>query len=71
MPNIITFNPETNRDDLIPMEQWDGECWKTMFNTLAELVPQADPWDCLAAFIKRTLIEEVQHGQGNTESKNT
>ena len=71
MPNIITFNPKTDTDDLIPMEQWDGECWQTMFNTLAELVPQADPWDLLAAFIKRTLISEVQHGQSNTESKNT
>lgn len=56
MENIINFTPNNN-DELVPMEQWDGACWKTMFDTLAELAPQADPWDLLAAFIKKTLMD--------------
>lgn len=69
--SIINFTPKTDTDEMISMDEWDGSCWKTLFDWFAENVPQADPWDCLAAFIKRTLMEDEQHGQSNTESKNT
>ena len=49
------FNKQ--RSDLIPLEEWDGECWKTMFDTLAEMLPDNNPWDNLATFIKETLIK--------------
>lgn len=48
---------EGNKDDLLPMEEWDGSCWKTIFDALAKLAPDADPWDSLAAFIKLTLMK--------------
>ena len=62
MSNIIDFIPKTETDDMIPMDKWDGSCWKTMFDTLAELAPNVDPWDCLAAFIKLTLMKGDNNG---------
>ena len=58
MSDIINFKPKTENDEMVPMEQWDGSCWKTMFDTLAKLAPNVDPWDSLAAFIKMTLMKE-------------
>lgn len=55
MNNIIEFKREN--DELTPIEEWDGECWKTMFDVLAEMLPDNDPWDNLAMFIKQTLIK--------------
>lgn len=64
MPNIINFPNalEEQKDDMIPMDEWDGSCWKTMFDTLAELAPNVDPWDLLAAFIKQTLMKGDNNG---------
>ena len=61
MNNIIEFKQKENYDkknELIPMEEWDGDCWKTMFNTLAEMIPEQDPWETFANFIKGTLINK-------------
>lgn len=55
MNNIVEFKREN--DELTPIEEWDGECWKTMFDVLAEMLPDNDPWDNLAMFIKQTLIK--------------
>ena len=55
MNNIVEFKREN--DELTPIEEWDGECWKTMFDVLAEMLPNNDPWDNLAMFIKQTLIK--------------
>lgn len=62
MSKIINFVEQKEmlnkqQDELIPMEEWDGECWKTMFDTLAEMLPDNNPWDNLAMFIKETLIK--------------
>ena len=62
MKDVIEFKTTEKKDDLIPMEEWDGSCWKTMFDTLAELAPNADPWDCLAEFIKLTLMKGDKNG---------
>ena len=62
MDKIINFDPNAERDELVPMDEWDGECWKTMFDWLKENVPQADPWDSLAAFIKLTLMKGDSNG---------
>ena len=56
MSNVINVN--FGNDELIPMEEWNGECWKTMFNVLAEMVPDKDPWETLANFIKITLMNK-------------
>ena len=55
MNNIVEFKREN--DELTLIEEWDGECWKTMFDVLAEMLPDNDPWDNLAMFIKQTLIK--------------
>lgn len=55
MNNIVEFKREN--DELTPIEEWDGECWKTMFDVLAEMLPDNNPWDNLAMFIKQTLIK--------------
>lgn len=44
-------------DELVPIDEWNGECWKTLFDWLAKEIPEADPWDSLAAFIKVALID--------------
>lgn len=49
------------KDDLLPMEKWDGGCWKAMFDWFAEVVPEVDPWDSLAAFIKHALMNGEAH----------
>ena len=59
MANIISFKPNAAEEDLVPMEEWDGECWKTAFNELAKLAPEHDPWDVLAQFIKLTLMKNI------------
>jgi hypothetical protein len=60
MSNIINFTAkqEKQKDELVPIEEWDGECWKTMFNTLAEMIPEQDPWEVFANFIKETLVNK-------------
>ena len=54
MGKVINFRKQ---DELVPMEEWDGECWKTMFDTLAEIIPEQDPWETFANFIKATLMK--------------
>ena len=55
MKNIINVN--FGDDKLVPMEEWDGKCWKTMFDTLAKMIPEQDPWETFANFIKETLMK--------------
>lgn len=65
MSKVIRFPGAEVQDeasDMIPIEEWDGDCWKTMFNTLAEAFPQNDPWDNLAMFIKGVFINPDQPG---------
>ena len=45
-------------EDMVPVDQWDGECWKTFFDEFC--VPGAkqygvNPWDVLASFIKHLM----------------
>ncbi len=40
---------------MVPMEKWDGECWRTMFETLSAICPEADPWDVFAQFMHGVL----------------
>lgn len=54
MGKVIDFR---KKDELVPMEEWDGECWKTMFDTLAEMILEQDPWETFANFIKATLMK--------------
>lgn len=60
MNNIIEFKQKEHYDkknELVPIEEWDGDCWKTMFNTLSEMIPEQDPWETFANFIKATLMK--------------
>lgn len=63
MAKILEFKtPEEHKDEMIPVDQWDGECWKTFFDQFC--VPFAEkhhgvtPWDVLADFIKKVYAEE-------------
>ena len=51
---------EEQPDEMLPMEQWDGSAWKAMFDFLAQTIPEQDPWDSLAAFIKATLMRDPE-----------
>ena len=53
---------EGAKDELLPMEEWDGACWKTLFDWFAENLPGVDPWDSLAAFIKLSLMKGDTNG---------
>ena len=46
---------ENKQEDMIPVEEWDGDCWKAFFEGFC--VPNAEkngcnPWDYLANFVK-------------------
>ena len=48
-------NPEEHEDEIVPVDQWNGECWKTFFDQFC--VPAGEqhgvsPWEYLANFIK-------------------
>lgn len=55
MSNVINLFEEKNKRDLVPMEEWDGECWRTIFNTLSTMQPEDDPWDVFARFMQAVL----------------
>lgn len=59
MGNIIEFKRSEAdiRAAQIPLEEWDGECWKALFDFFVANDPTHKPWDCLAEFIKVSLIE--------------
>jgi len=54
MNKVIDFRKQ---DELISVEEWNGECWKTMFDTLAEMIPEQDPWETFSMFIKEIFIK--------------
>lgn len=55
MGKMINLKDEKNKRDMVPVEQWDGECWHTMFNTLSTMQPEEDPWDVFAEFMQAIL----------------
>ena len=55
MGKLYDLFEEKNKRDMVPMEQWDGECWHTMFETLGSMCPEADPWDVFAQFMQGVL----------------
>lgn len=55
MAKIIELTQKPNANDFVPVEEWDGECWKIFFEEFC--VPNGDangvsPWEYLANFIK-------------------
>ena len=58
MGDVINLFDEKNKRDMVPMEEWDGECWRTIFNTLSAMEPDGDPWDVFARFMKAVLNQE-------------
>ena len=62
MAKIIEFEQKTEiTDEMLSVDQWDGECWKTVYDQV--FVPMAKergctPWDCLANFVRGLLIGE-------------
>ena len=61
MAKIIEFeNAEEHKDEMVPVDQWDGECWKTFFDQFCiEAAEQhgVSPWDILANFIHHVYGE--------------
>ena len=59
MGKIIQFRDKRKQKlekELVPMEQWNGECWKTMFNTLVEMTGSEDSgWEALAGLIRHSM----------------
>ena len=60
MEKILELIDKEDYADMIPVDQWDGECWKTFFDEFC--VPNGEmnnisPWQYLAGFIKH-LMEE-------------
>ena len=58
MENILELIDKEDCEDMVPVDQWNGECWKTFFDEFC--VPGAeqygcDPWDVLAGFIKHLM----------------
>lgn len=57
MAKIIELN-DAKEDEMIPVDEWNGECWKTFFDNFC--VPAAeehhfDAWEVLADFIKKVF----------------
>lgn len=58
MENILELIDEEDCEDMIPVDQWDGECWKTFFDEFCVVSAElhgSDPWDVLAGFIKHLM----------------
>lgn len=52
---------EAKKDEMVPVDQWDGECWKTFFDQFcveAGELHGVSPWDILANFIKKVYATE-------------
>ena len=53
---ILERKTKAPADEMVPVEKWDGECWKTFFEQFC--VPSGEmhgisPWEYLANFIKK------------------
>lgn len=59
MAEIIELHKEEeSEEEMIPVDQWDGSCWKSVWEQF--FVPVAekqgvDPWDVLAGFMQNLL----------------
>lgn len=62
MDKIIAISFGEPEEEMVPMDEWDGKCWKAMFDFLAKVAPGVDPWDALAAFIKLSLMKGDSNG---------
>ena len=52
---------EEHKDEMVPVDQWNGECWKTFFDQFcieAAKMHGCDPWDILADFIKKVYATD-------------
>lgn len=61
MVKVIEFKEKKENDEMIPLEEWDGECWELFFEQFC--VPNAkqsgkSPWDIFANFVKVLLSGE-------------
>lgn len=61
MAEIIDFKSKMDekKTDFVPVEEWDGECWKAVWEQF--ITPNAessgaDPWDVFANFIHNILM---------------
>lgn len=55
MGKLYDLIEEKNKSILVPVDKWDGECWRTMFETLSKLVQECDPWETFARFMQEVL----------------
>ena len=55
MGDVINLSDAKNKRDMVPMEEWDGECWRSIFRTLNSMEPDDDPWNVFARFMQAVL----------------
>lgn len=58
MGKLYDLFEEKHKRDMVPMEEWDGECWRTVFETLSTMQPESDPWDVFAGFMQAVLNQD-------------
>lgn len=53
-----------DKDTMIPVELWDGDCWHSMFNFIRTDIAKGDEqlaWEYLAHFIQSLREGKVNH----------
>ncbi len=61
-----------DKDEMVHMGHWNGECWKTFFKMLDEyaLEKGLDRWDCRAVMLDKLLGTDITiDGKGNVTIK--
>lgn len=62
MAEILELKKEPKVAEMIPLDKWDGECWKTFYNEFCIEAAKnmgVDPWDVLADFIHKAYLEPM------------
>ena len=65
------LEPTKNYDDMIPVSEWDGDCWQTFFEQFC--VPNGEangvsPWEYLANFVKTIRDLDKYESPGKTKT---
>lgn len=62
------FEHTVEEEAMVPMEEWDGSCWRALFEGFfVANFGEEKAWDMLAEFIRKTLmgLEEPLKGESH------